>query len=97
MRNESEMHGAAPAPGSKPGSKNRVVALSILHPGERGVVAELLGGRGVMGRMAALGFTPGAEVRMVQNFGHGPLIVFLRDTRVALGRGEASKVRVKRT
>ena len=95
MRNEAEMHGAAQAPGSKPESKNRVVALSILHPGERGVVTELLGGRGVLGRMAALGFTPGAEVRMLQNFGHGPLIVLLRDTRVALGRGEAGKVRVR--
>ncbi len=97
MRNESEMHGAAPAPGSKPESKNRVVALSILHPGERGVVTELLGGRGVLGRMAALGFTPGTEVTMLQNFGHGPLIVLLRDTRVALGRGEASKVSVMST
>ncbi len=78
-------------------SKNEVAALSVLHAGEQGVVAELLGGRGVLCRMAAMGFTPGVEVRMVQNFGHGPLIVFLRDTRVALGRGEASKVRVKRT
>jgi len=47
--------------------------------------------------MAALGFTPGAEVTIVQNFGHGPLIVLLRDTRVALGRGEAGKVSVIRT
>ncbi len=73
-----------------------MVALSALHPGEQGVVAELLGGRGVLGRMASLGFTPGAKVRMLQNFGHGPLIVLLRDTRVALGRGEARKVRMLR-
>jgi len=46
--------------------------------------------------MASLGFTPGAKVRMLQNFGHGPLIVLLRDTRVALGRGEARKVRMLR-
>ncbi|MDY6877608.1 MAG: FeoA family protein [Chloroflexota bacterium] len=92
MSNESEMHRAA----SAPGPKKEVVALSVLHPGERGVVAELLGGRGVLGRMAALGFTPGAEVRIVQNFGHGPLIVLLRDTRVALGRGEAGRVSVVR-
>jgi len=92
MRNEPETHLVAPS--SK--SENEMVALSTLHPGERGTVAELLGGRGVLGRMAALGFTPGAEVRMLQNFGHGPLIVLLRDTRVALGRGEASKVRVMR-
>jgi Fe2+ transport system protein FeoA len=33
---------------------------------------------------------------MVQNFGHGPLIVLVRDTRVALGRGEAMKVLVEK-
>jgi len=92
MRNEPETHQVAPS--SK--SEDKTVALSTLHPGKRGMVAELLGGRGVLGRMTALGFTPGAEVRMLQNFGHGPLIVLLRDTRVALGRGEASKVRVTR-
>jgi len=33
---------------------------------------------------------------MLQNFGHGPLIVNIRDTRIALGRGEATKVLVER-
>ena len=47
-----------------------------------------------MSRLATLGFTPGAKLTMVQNFGHGPLIVNIRDTRIALGRGEAAKVYV---
>jgi len=46
-------------------------------------------------RLASLGFAPGVEVQMLQNFGHGPLIVLVRDTRVALGRGEAMKVLVE--
>jgi len=57
-------------------------------------VQELDGGRGVIGRLAALGFTPDAEVTIVQNFGRGPLIVTVRDTRIALGRGEAAKIQV---
>jgi len=44
--------------------------------------------------MAALGFTPGAQVRMVQNYRHGAIIVNVRGARVALGRGEARRVRV---
>ncbi len=71
------------------------IVLSALAPGEVGVVRQLAGGRGFMSRLAALGFTPEAEVTMVQNFGHGPLIVLVRDTRVALGRGEAAKVLVE--
>jgi len=47
-----------------------------------------------MSRLATLGFTPGAKLTMVQNFGRGPLIVSIRGTRIALGRGEAAKVYV---
>jgi Fe2+ transport system protein FeoA len=32
---------------------------------------------------------------VIQNYGHGPIIVNLRDTRVALGRGEAGKILVE--
>ena len=43
-----------------------------------------------------MGFTPGARLRVIQNRGRGPLIVAVRDTRVALGRGEAEKILVER-
>ena len=47
-------------------------------------------------RLVSLGFTPGAEVSVSQNYGHGPLIVTIRGTRVALGRLEASNIFVER-
>lgn len=75
---------------------HNTTTLSNLAPGEVGVVRELAGGWGFMSRLATLGFTPGAKLTMVQNFGHGPLIVNIRDTRIALGRGEAAKVYVTR-
>ncbi|HHS98320.1 MAG TPA: ferrous iron transport protein A [Chloroflexi bacterium] len=70
--------------------------LDALRSGEHGVVVQLAGGRRLLGRMTALGFTPGAEITVVQNFGRGPLIVRIRDTRVALGRGEARHILVRR-
>jgi ferrous iron transport protein A len=48
-------------------------------------------------RLVSLGFTPGAEVSMTQNYGRGPLIVTVRGTHVALGRVEAGKIFVERT
>jgi len=45
--------------------------------------------------VAALGFTPGVEVTVVQNYGRGPILVTVRDTHIALGRGEALKVLVE--
>ena len=73
-----------------------IVPLSAMRTGEHGVVVEMNGGRGVLGRMTALGFTPGAEITIVQNFGRGPLIALVRDTRIALGRGEAGHLFVRR-
>jgi ferrous iron transport protein A len=55
------------------------------------------GGHHFLSRLASLGFTPGAHLKVVQNFGHGPILVNLRDTRVALGRGEANKILVQRS
>lgn len=70
------------------------VPLGQLAIGETACVKGFVGGRGLMGRCLALGFTPGVQVRMVQNLGHGPVIVLVRDTRVALGHGEAQKILV---
>jgi ferrous iron transport protein A len=72
------------------------VPLTQLAPREEGTVAALSGGHGFVSRLATLGFTPGAPLTMVQNFGHGPLIVRVRDTRIALGRGEAGHILVRR-
>ncbi len=87
---------AFPYPTSHP-SQEDGVPLSALRTGERGVIAQLLGGHSLRSRMVSLGLTPGAPVTVLQNLGHGPLIVRVRDTRVALGRGEAGKVIVRRT
>jgi len=70
--------------------------LNSLKTGEAGVVQDLSGGRGFVSRAVALGFTPGTEIAMVQNFRYGPLIVVVRDTHVALGRGEAAKIQIRR-
>lgn len=76
---------------------NGIVPLSQLANDEQGVLSELHGGSGFISRLATLGFTPGTPLTMVQNYGHGPVIVRVRDARIALGRGEAEKILVKRS
>ncbi len=68
--------------------------LSALPAGQRGIVYSLQGGHEFCSRVANLGFTMGAEVVIRQNYGHGPVLVALRGTLVALGRREASHVLV---
>lgn len=72
------------------------MSLSALRSGETGRIQDMKGGHKFLSRLASLGFTPGAHLRVIQNFGRGPIIVSLRDTRVALGRGEAGKIIVVR-
>jgi ferrous iron transport protein A len=72
------------------------LSLAEIHVGESAFVLSFSNGHGIAGRLTSLGFTPGAEVQMTQNFGSGPLIVTVRGTRVALGRGEAAKICVER-
>ncbi|MFZ5909815.1 MAG: FeoA family protein [Chloroflexota bacterium] len=71
--------------------------MSQLTAGEHATVLSFSGGRAVQNRLASLGFTPGVDVDMTQNYGFGPLIVTVRGTRVALGRGEAAKILVRRS
>jgi len=71
--------------------------LSELNAGEQAIIEGCDAGHMLVSRLSALGFTPDAPVTMVQNFGYGPVIVSVRDTRIALGRGEAAKIRVRRT
>jgi ferrous iron transport protein A len=70
--------------------------LSTLKAGEKGMVVAMDGGRGVLCRMTSLGFTPGVEVTVVQNFRRGPIIALVRDARIALGRGEAERLYVRK-
>lgn len=70
-------------------------SLSNVRTGNSAQIRAMQGGHHFLSRLASLGFTPGARLKVVQNFGHGPIIVNLRDTRVALGRGEADKILVK--
>lgn len=70
--------------------------LSKLSPGQTAVIKSCQGGRGRIGRCLSLGFTPGSQLKMLENFNYGPVLVKLHDTEVALGREMAENVLVTR-
>jgi ferrous iron transport protein A len=76
-------------------SNTREVFLDQLAPAASAVVKELRGGREFAGRLAGMGISVGCQIEMLQNPDHGPLLVRVRDTRIALGRGEALKILVR--
>jgi len=75
-------------------TETKKLQLCDVHTGEQAIIASLSGGSGFLGRMSALGFTPGTLISVVRNYDRGPIIVSVRDTQIALGRGQASRVQV---
>lgn len=74
----------------------RVVPLTSLLDGQKGVVSSIRGERGTSQKLADLGLTPGTEIGVVKSaLFHGPLMVSVRGTTLAVGRGIAAKVFVR--
>lgn len=70
--------------------------LSFLMPGEKGVVVEIKGGRGLVRRLYGMGLYPSAVVEVVSH-GFGPLLVRVNGTTtIAIGRGIGMKIMVRR-
>ena len=67
--------------------------LTMAAPGQLVRLVHVQGGQSSRQRLAELGLTPGVEMSVVQDSG-GPLLVCVRETRIALGRGLAHKVQV---
>ncbi len=74
-----------------------LIPLNGLATGKRGIVRQISGGKHFNNRIYELGFLPGSEITMLENYGHGPVLVCIRDTRVALGNKEAAKILVEVT
>lgn len=74
-----------------------IVSLDRVPRGTEAIVRKLQGGSELVHRLAAMGLTEGVVLVVLQNSRRGPLLVVVRDTRIALGRGEAVKILVEPT
>lgn len=72
-----------------------ILSLSEITKGQQVTLTHIQVGQELTSRLTSLGLTPGVRVQVLQNHGHGPLIINVRGTKVALGRGEAEKLQVE--
>lgn len=86
--NQPHNHSTAFPPTGQP------LKLSDLPAGKIGVVCRLEGDKEFMNRIASLGFTPGAQVSVLNNPSRGPMIVSMYNAHLALGRQEADLIQV---
>ena len=77
-----------------PDEEEKAVPLSALHEGEKGIVVELLPPH--RSYLLEIGFEPGAQVRVAEKPAPGYLTVWVKGTKLALGRGMGEYIRVRR-
>lgn len=77
--------------------------LALMEEGESAEIHSLSGnfcpvqkGCRRMEHLTDMGFRPGQHVEMITNRGRGPVVVRLDESRIALGRGIAMKIYVRR-
>jgi len=66
----------------------------MVAQGERVRLLKVNAGAGLSSRLSVLGLTPGVEFTVIQD-GGGPLVLSVRDSRLAVGRGMAQKILVE--
>ncbi len=67
--------------------------ITSLQEGDQGIIAAIDGGASLTSRLAGMGLVTGARFRIAQVSG-GLIVIQVAGTRIALGRGEASKITV---
>ena len=73
--------------------KNNMV-LSDAKNGDTLTIVCFEGGRKLNQKLVSMGIYKGSQLTVVSNQGQGPMVISVLDSRLALGRGIASKITV---
>lgn len=78
-------------------NKEKRMSLVDLKEGEDVEIISILGGQMITKRLADLGLTPGTKIKVLRKAPFfGPIEIEVRGSELALGRGMASKILVKK-
>lgn len=72
-----------------------MIPLAMIAEGEEVRLISIQGGQGLRKRLADLGLNVGMTVRVVRRSPDGPMILGVKESRLALGRGMAHRVIVE--
>ena len=72
------------------------LTVGQMEAGQTGTVVQVLGGRGLVRRLEAMGIRPGKRVTKVSAmFFRGPVALEVDNSRLAIGFGMANKIMVE--
>lgn len=69
--------------------------LTELEKEDSGIITRINGNTRFVSRITSIGLTPGCKVTVVKNEKRRPLLVYSRDTMIALNRNECEDIEVE--
>ncbi|MBR1796476.1 MAG: ferrous iron transport protein A [Clostridiales bacterium] len=69
--------------------------LSDLSADSRGRVTSLPGDKRFINRISAIGITSGVDFRVIKNDKHMPVLIYVRQTLLALNRRDCERIEVE--
>lgn len=69
--------------------------LTELKEGQRAYISSIEGDRRYLSRITSIGLNTGCEVEILQNVKNRPLLLYGRDTMIALNRKESERIYVE--
>ncbi len=73
---------------------NQPISINDVKAGQSVRVASIDAGKGLKGRLAALGILVNAALKIIRNDGAGQIIIQVRQSKIILGRGMTHKILV---
>lgn len=72
------------------------MTICEMRPGQKGNVVNIVKGSNAERRLFEIGIVPGTEIEVISRHPfHGPVILQIGNSRIALGRGIADSVRIE--
>ena len=71
------------------------MSLSSLAVGDEAVITSIDGDVRFLSRITSIGLTPGSKVKVIKNDRNRPLLVYSRDTMIALNKKECENFKVQ--
>jgi ferrous iron transport protein A len=85
--------------GNRAGANNSLngndLCLSDARVGKSYTMLGLAGGSRFQEKIYSMGLNPGVKFKILLNSGHGPIELEVRQTKLAIGRGMARRIRIK--
>ena len=71
------------------------LTLAQMEPKSVGIVCSIEAEMKIVARLSGLGVTVGSRITVLDNRKRGPLLIKVRNTKIAFGRKDAEKIIIK--